>query len=156
MSVRIVARFLRPIFATLDFLKPLVDLLARCWIAYIFFKAGLVKLHSWNSTMLLFTHEYQVPFLSPYFAALIGTTAELVLPILLVLGLGGRLMIMIFFIYNLVAIISYPFLFTAEGMSGLNQHMNWALLLAMLMVHGPGKWSLDYWIRSRHGHYLLR
>lgn len=136
----------------LECLKPLGDLAARFWVAKIFFHAGWLKVTSWSSTMMLFSNEFRVPLLSPYWAALLGTTAELVLPVLLVLGLGGRFSIFVFFMYNLIAVISYPFLWTADGGQALAQHINWGLLLALLMFHGSGRWSLDYWIRAKVGH----
>ena len=132
------------------------DLAARVWVGWIFFKAGLVKIQAWQSTLFLFQNEYHVPLLSPVVAAYIGTAAEIILPILLVLGLGGRVTILIFFIYNAIAVFSYPHLWTPEGAMGLAQHINWALLLGLLMFHGPGKLSVDYWIKRRYGHYLLR
>lgn len=154
MSIRIIAKIIAPILRLLDFLTPIGDLAARLWIAYIFFSAGLVKIQQWQETVNLFTYEYHVPLLSPYVAAILGTGAELILPFLLVIGLGGRIMILIFFIYNIVAVISYHFLWTPEGAAGLDQHINWGLLLALLMFHGPGKLSVDHWLRKRHGHYL--
>ena len=145
------AAIIRFILKILDFLTPLGDLAARLWIAQIFFKAGYVKIISWQSTLFLFQHEFSVPFLSPYTAAVIGTTAELILPVLLVFGLGGRICIFIFFMYNVIAVISYPHLWTAQGVQGLNQHINWGLLLALLMFHGSGKLSIDYWIVKKYG-----
>jgi putative oxidoreductase len=55
-------------------------------VANAFFKAGLVKAQSIDSTILLFTHEYQVPFLSPEVAAYAGTFTELFFPVLLATG----------------------------------------------------------------------
>ncbi len=153
--IRIIAKIIKPFLKLLDFLAPLGDLVARIWVAQIFFKAGLVKFQSWQSTLYLFEHEYNVPFLPPHAAAVIGTAAELILPVLLVLGLGGRIMILIFFIYNGVAVISYEHLWTIEGSVGFSQHINWGLLLALLMFHGPGKISVDYWLRKKYG-YLLK
>lgn len=150
------AKIIRPFIRLFEFLTPVGDLLARVWVAQIFFSAGLVKIQAWQSTLLLFKYQYTVPFLSPEVAAIIGTAAELILPVLLVLGFGGRFMIMIFFVYNIVAVISYPFLWTADGASGLAQHVNWGLLLMMLMFHGPGKLSIDYLIRKYHGHHLKK
>ena len=129
-------------------------MIARVWVAQIFFVAGLTKIQSWSSTLYLFHYEYTVPFLSPEIAAYLGTGAELVLPVLLVLGLGGRITTFIFFMYNIIAVISYPFLWTDQGTHGLYQHVNWGLLLMLLMVHGSGKLSLDYWIRRKYGHML--
>jgi putative oxidoreductase len=152
--VRFFAKLVKPFIDSLEFLTPLGDLIVRIWIAWIFFQAGLLKIQSWDTTIALFTNEYHVPLLPPYIAAVIGTAAELILPILLVLGLGGRFCILIFFIYNMVAVISYPFLWTPEGNMGLQQHINWGLLIMMLMLHGSGKWSLDYLIRKYHGHHM--
>jgi putative oxidoreductase len=92
--------------------------------------------------------------LSPTFAAILGTGAELILPVLLVLGLGGRLSIAIFFIYNMMAVISYHYLWTPEGAMGLDQHINWGLLLAMMMTRGYSKYSLDYWLSKKYGSLL--
>lgn len=156
MLIPFAAKIVRPFVATLNFLTPLGDLLARLWVASIFFKAGLLKLQSWETTITLFTYEYHVPVLSPQLAAILGTGAELILPVLLVLGLGGRFCILIFFIYNLVAVASYPFLWTAGGYMGLQEHINWGLLLLLLMLHGSGKLSLDHWLHLRHRHHLVK
>lgn len=155
MSIKLIARIIRPFLQVFDFLTPLGDLLARLWVAQIFFLAGLTKLQSWSTTLALFEYEYHVPLLSPSVAAVLGTSAELILPVMLILGLGGRLTIFIFFIYNAIAVISYPFLWTQEGIAGLHQHIEWGLLLMLLMFHGSGKLSLDYWLRKRHGHHLI-
>lgn len=152
--IRLIAIILKPFLKLLDFLTPLADLLARLWVSWMFFKAGLVKIQAWESTVNLFTYQYSVPILPPTAAAVIGTILELILPILLVMGLGGRITILIFFLYNIVAAASYHFLWTPEGWNGLAQHINWGLLLALLMTHGPGKLSLDYWIRKEYGHHL--
>lgn len=152
--IRLIAIILRPLFKLLDFLTPLADLLARLWVSWMFFKAGLVKIQAWESTVHLFAYQYSVPVLSPTVAAIIGTALELILPVLLVIGLGGRITIFIFFLYNIVAVASYHFLWTPEGWNGLAQHINWGLLLALLMTHGPGKLSLDYWLRREYGQHL--
>lgn len=117
----------------------LVDLVVRLWVAAVFFKSGLVKIQSWETTILLFTNEYHVPLLSPQVAALLGTGAELTLPLLLAFGLGTRLAAAALFVFNVVAVISYPEL---EG-AGLDQHYVWGILLAVTFAHGPGALSLD-------------
>ena len=129
-----IARLVRPFINVFKWLSPVGDLLARLWVAQIFFMSGLVKIQAWESTQMLFAHVYNVPFLSPYVAAVLGTTAELILPILLVIGLGGRFVIFIFFVYNAIAAVSYPYLWTAQGSAGLSDHVNWALLLLLLML----------------------
>lgn len=150
--VKYIAKVNRLFLTTLDFITPFADLLARLWIAKIFFQAGLTKIASWNATVILFTDVYHVPLLPPSVAASLATTAELILPILLILGLGGRFIVFIFFMYNLIAVMSYDFLWTVEGMAGLEQHVNWGLLLMLLMCHGSGKFSIDYWLNKRHGY----
>lgn len=117
----------------------LVDLVVRLWVAAVFFRSGLVKIQSWDTTILLFTNEYHVPLLSPHLAAVLGTAAELTLPVFLAIGLGTRLAAAALFVFNIVAVISYPEL---EG-AGLDQHYVWAILLAVTIVHGPGLASLD-------------
>lgn len=129
----------------LDQLAPLVDLVIRIFIAMVFFKAGLTKLASWSSTVALFENEYAVPLLSPEVAALLGTTVELVFPVLLVLGLGTRLSAFVLFVFNIVAVISYPDL----GEVGLRDHQMWGLLLLVTLLHGPGALSLDHLIGRR-------
>lgn len=152
--IRCTAKFIGPFVRAFNFLTPAGDLLARIWVARIFFLSGLAKMQSWPLTIMLFQHVYQVPLLSPHVAAIVGTGAELILPVFLVLGLGGRFVIFIFFLYNVIAAISYHFLWTPQGMMGLDEHINWALLLMLLMFHGSGKLSLDYLIHKMHGHHL--
>ncbi len=128
-----------------SWLVPVIDLAIRIWVGAAFFTAGLVKIQSWETTLLLFESEYEVPLLSPELAAYMGTAAELGLPVLLVLGLGGRLAAVALFVFNIVAVISYPGLSEA----GIQQHQYWGLILAIIALHGPGKLSIDHWIRKR-------
>jgi putative oxidoreductase len=153
--INVAAKVLRPLFSVLEHLVPAVDLLVRLWVAKIFFIPGLTKIESWDTTLMLFQYEYNVPLLSPALAALLGTGAELILPVLLVLGLGGRVCIAVFFIYNMVAVISYHYLWTPEGALGLDQHINWGLLLALMMTRGFSKYSLDYWLSTKYA-YLVQ
>ncbi|WP_298233609.1 DoxX family protein [uncultured Azohydromonas sp.] len=123
----------------LDHLSPVVDLVLRLFVAAVFFKSGLTKLASWDSTLALFENEYAVPLLPPALAALLGTGVELFFPVLLVLGLGTRLAAAVLFVFNVVAVISYPDL----GAVGLKDHQTWGLMLLVTLTHGPGALSLD-------------
>ena len=129
----------------LAFLTPALDFGIRLLVASVFFKAGLTKIASWSSTLLLFEYEYAVPLLPPALAAYLGTAAELSLPVLLVLGLGTRFAALALFVFNIVAVISYPDL----GEVGLKDHQYWGLLLLVTLFHGPGRLSLDHLIRRR-------
>ncbi|MDO9006644.1 MAG: DoxX family protein [Thiobacillus sp.] len=128
-------------------IAPLADLAIRCYVSWVFFKSGLLKIQSWESTLTLFEYEYAVPLLSPHLAAVLGTAAELGLPVLVALGLLGRPAAFALFVFNIVAVISYPDL--SDG--GKQFHVLWGLLLAVTMTHGSGCLSLDALIRRLRG-----
>ena len=129
----------------LQSVSPAVDLGIRLYIAWVFFKSGLLKIQSWESTLALFEYEFAVPLLSPVAAAYLGTAAELGLPVLLALGLAGRFAALSLFLFNAIAVISYPDLSDV----GRQHHLYWGMLLAMLTVHGPGRFSADGWLARR-------
>lgn len=150
---------------TADLLTPVADFLARYWVAAAFFSSGLTKTvsgsftlfgHSFSyplsllpteTTFTLFEYEYHVPLLPSALAAYMGTATELLLPVFLFLGLGTRYAALVLFVFNIVAVLSYPNLNDA----GLAQHQVWGLLLLITLCHGPGKLSLDHlidrWVR---------
>jgi len=128
-------------------LQPLASLLARLYVARVFFASGLTKLRDWETTIALFTDEYRVPLLSPEVAAFMGTAGELGLPVLLVLGLGGRMAPLGLSVVNAVAVVSLMELAPAA----LQQHVTWGVLLAALALFGNGAWSLDRLIWRRPG-----
>ena len=127
----------------LDALQPLAALLARLYVAQVFFLSGLTKLRDWGTTVALFTDEYEVPLLSPPVAAALGTAGELVLPVLLVAGIAGRFSALGLFVVNTVAVISLSEIAPAA----LQQHILWGTLLAALAIYGLGPWSLDRWLK---------
>jgi putative oxidoreductase len=63
----------------------------RLAIAAAFWNAGLTKIASWQTTVMLFRDEYRVPLLPPELAATVAATVELSCPMLLVLGMASRL-----------------------------------------------------------------
>lgn len=141
-TIHSVAVAIDALYRKIDLLAPLGNLTLRLWVANVFFKSGMLKLGNWDSTMYLFENEYHVPLLSPNIAALMGTGAELVFPTLLVLGLGGRFAAFALFVFNIVAVISYPDLEAA----GIRDHQIWGVMLFVLVLQGPGKLSVDYFI----------
>jgi putative oxidoreductase len=124
---------------------PVVDLGVRLFIASVFFKSGLTKIATWSSTISLFENEYAVPLLPPEIAAFLGTGVELVFPVLLVLGVGARFSAIVLFVFNTIAVVSYPDL----GDVGLRDYQTWGLLVLVILLHGPGKLSLDHLIARR-------
>jgi putative oxidoreductase len=133
--------------ALLEALQPLAQLAARLYVAQVFLLSGLTKIRSWETTLALFEDEYRVPLLSPPVAAFMGTAGELVLPVLLALGLGGRFAAAGLFVVNAVAVVSLAEIPPAA----LQQHQFWGSLLLALLLWGPGRWSIDAWLARRWG-----
>lgn len=131
--------------SALESLQPLAALVARIYVAQVFFMSGLTKLRDWETTVALFTDEYKVPLLPPAMAAAMGTAGETLLPVLLVLGLGGRFAALGLFVVNAVAVISLAEIAPAA----LQQHIFWGSLLAGLAIYGPGPWSLERFVWPR-------
>ena len=126
--------------------SPALDFGLRLFLANVFFKSGLTKIQTWDSTLYLFREEYMVPLLPPELAAYLATGAELGLSVLLVLGLFGRFAALGLSILNAVAAYSY---YGQLSEAGLDQHFYWGVLLAVLLLHGLGKWSLDELLQQR-------
>jgi putative oxidoreductase len=129
-----------------EYLAPALDLGLRLLLANVFFKSGLTKIATWNSTLYLFSDVYHVPLLDPEVAAWLATSAELGLSVLLVLGLFGRFAAAGLFILNGVAVISY---YSGLSEAGLNQHFHWGILLTVLLVTNRDAWSVDTWLERR-------
>lgn len=127
---------LRP---ALGALQSLVLLGARWVVAQAFFLSGLTKLRDWETTLALFQDEYAVPLLPPHVAAVLGTGGELLLPALLMLGLGGRFAAAGLFVLNIVAVLSLSEIAPAA----MAQHQLWGALLLGVWLWGPGRVSVD-------------
>lgn len=140
-------------------LQSLILLLLRLYVASIFLKSGVQKIGNWDSTLFLFEYEYHVPLLSAKWAAILGTGAELLLPALLVVGLLTRYTALALFVFNAVAVLSYPSLWKGElgavmafdwlpiGLSfptkGFEDHVVWGLVLLTIAAFGAGRISID-------------
>jgi putative oxidoreductase len=139
------ARASQRVVAGLESIQPLAQLAARLYVAQAFFLSGLSKLRDWDTTLALFNDEYHVPLLPPELAAVMGTTGEIALPVLLVLGLAGRFAAAGLSVVNVVAVLSL----TEIAAAALQQHVFWGSLLVGLLLWGPGGWSLDAWLVAR-------
>lgn len=124
-------------------LTPVFDLALRFYLAEVFFRSGWLKITDWSNTLDLFNYVYDVPLLPPHVAALMGTAGELGLSVLLVLGLAGRFAAAGLFVLNWVAAVSFPDISDL----GLRDHVLWGALFLVLFFHGPGRLSLDAWLR---------
>ena len=143
--------------------SPLLLLGLRIYLGYfVFFKAGLTKIGIWDSTLWLFGAEswqeavdfgnYHVPLLPTELAAVLGTATELLIPPLLILGLLGGLWALVLLLFNAVAVAAFPALYHPELTAGFYDHMFWGVLLLMLVICGPGKYSLDTLLENRLKH----
>lgn len=139
MTLQKVRAFHNQILDFSDYLRIPAILLVRLYVASIFFKSGLTKLRDWESTLMLFEYEYEVPLLSPVVAAWAGTIGELVLPVLLAIGLLSRLSAAGLFIVNIVAVLSLVDISAAA----MNEHILWGSLLLAIVLFGGEKFSLD-------------
>jgi putative oxidoreductase len=127
------------------FLWPVVALALRLWIARVFFNSGLTKIQDWSSTVLLFQFEYQVPLLPPQVAAALGTTFELGMPVLLVLGLATRLAALPLLG---MALVIQLVLGAANPAYDNVEHFYWMLILLTLIARGAGPLSADHFIKK--------
>lgn len=130
-------------------LQPFLAFLIRLQIAAIFWASGVLKLPdgflgigkgNWDSTLLLFEYEHPVPFIPAEFAAYIGTSFEVLCPILLVFGLGSRAAA--FILLTMTAVIEFTYKHSID-------HQLWGLLLGFILIYGPGKFSLDQVVRTK-------
>ncbi|OWQ92327.1 hypothetical protein CDN99_07340 [Roseateles aquatilis] len=125
-------------------LQDVVALTARWYVGMAFLMSGLTKIRDWDTTLALFQDEYHVPLLPPEAAAWLGTGGELLLPVLLMLGLGGRFAALGLSVVNVIAVFSL----TDIAPAALIQHQLWGALLIVLAVFGPGRGAIDAAIRA--------
>lgn len=120
-------------------------LVLRLWLAEAFLRAGLARLNSWDFQTDAFRDFHPVPGLSPEVAAPLTVTAELILPVLLVLGLFARpaalglavMAAMIFFVVG-----STPEA-QAANIPNAAEQLPWLFIGLLLAVTGPGFFSHD-------------
>lgn len=134
----------------LDPLQAPFALASRVYVSWVFLKSGYLKLSDWDQTVALFEYEYRVPLLTPHLAAIAGTAGELLFPVLLILGLFGRISALGLQAVNVLAVISYAHVLYQPGFAAaIGQHYLWGFILLALTFYGPGTWSLDHWLKAR-------
>ena len=126
-------------------ITPIALLAMRIVVAMAFFRAGQTKIANWDSTLYLFEEEYSVPFIPFELAAYLATATELIIPVLLVLGLLARPAAAILFVFNIVAVVSYPAIWN----NGFYDHRYWGAMLLTICLLGAGKISVDFWLKKR-------
>ncbi|MER2605176.1 MAG: DoxX family protein [Siculibacillus sp.] len=125
----------------------LVSLALRVALAVPFFRSGLTK---WDgpfriseSALFLFQEEFrlhlfgaEIAYPAPALMAIASGTAEIVLPILLVLGLATRLSA-----FGLLAMTALIQITVPDGWA--NFHLAWAAMAVAILHVGPGRIALD-------------
>ena len=147
--------------AVLEKAERLITRLAPGWLASAALRAGLAVpfyfsgLTKWDgfgklseSAELLFTEEFKlhvfgnlVDYPFPYASAFAAGVAEILFPILLVLGLFTRFAAFALLMMTAVIQITVP--------SGWPVHLTWAAMAIAIIAIGPGALSIDrFWRKA--------
>ncbi len=132
----------------------LTQIVLRCALAVPFWRSGVNKWDGFlqlnDVAVLLFTSELKLhlpggpyDFPAPGIVAFASGSAEILLPILLVLGLATRLAAFGLLLMTLVIQLTVP--------DGWPLHITWAAMALGIMASGPGRISLDHWIGTHKG-----
>ncbi len=121
---------------------PTFDLLARLYLAKAFFSSGILRFRdfmngNFDNQIMLFELEHPVPGIPPEFAAYGATTGELILPVLLVLGLFGRVGAAGILIMTIIIDTTYIH---------VPDHIIWGILATTIFIKGPGMFSIDHFL----------
>lgn len=118
----------------------LLLLAMRVAIGFVFFNAGLLKLHSFEFAVKLFAEEYRLPLIPPEIAARLAMTVELGVPLFLFAGLATRVATLPLLGMTLVIVtLVYP--------ASWVESLLWGSVLLTILTRGPGVISLDYLIK---------
>lgn len=121
----------------------LVQLAARLFPAMVFWQSARTKVDGLaikDATYFLFEHVYALPLIPPVPATILATWAEHVLPILLILGLFARFAALGLLIMTaIIQIFVFPGAWVTHGL--------WAAALLVTSAQGPGRLSLDHWLK---------
>lgn len=132
----------------------LTQLVLRFGLAVPFWRSGVNKWDGFlqlnDVAVLLFTTEFKLhlpggpyDFPAPSVMAFAAGSAEIVIPILLVLGLATRFAALGLLAMTLVVQLTVP--------DGWPLHVTWAAMALGIMAWGPGRISLDHWIGWQKG-----
>ncbi|MFD2141540.1 DoxX family protein [Ancylobacter oerskovii] len=117
----------------------LVLFCARIFPAAVFWQSGQTKVEGWqvtDSAIALFQEEYRLPLIDPWLAAHLAAFAEHFFPALLVIGLATRFSALALLGMTMVIeIFVYPDAWPTHGV--------WATCFLLLVLRGPGSFSLD-------------
>lgn len=132
----------------------LTQFILRCALAVPFWRSGVNKWDGFlqlnDVAILLFSSEFQLhlpggpyPFPAPAVMAFAAGSAEILLPILLVLGLATRFAALGLLAMTVIVQLTVP--------DGWPLHVTWAAMALGIMAWGPGRGSFDHLIKGRMG-----
>jgi putative oxidoreductase len=134
--------------------EPVLNLFIRVWMANIFFKAGLIRVERWGNQEFMFTDIHPVPGIPASIAAPLVTAAEILLPVMSVLGIFARLPAAGMLVMTMV--IQFVVAQTPQGIEnkiGNAEHYIWMILLGYVVLRGPREISADFllgrWWKAR-------
>ena len=155
---RLVARAAAAIAVLEHIPHSLIALLGRVSIATLFWNSGQTKVEGFavdllsgridigwprlaDSTVALFRDEYRLPLVAPELAAYGAAMAEHLFPVMLLIGLGTRFAALALLVMTaVIQFLVYPEAWPVHG--------TWATILLYLAATGPGRLSLDQWIKG--------
>lgn len=125
----------------------LTQLVLRLALAVPFWRSGVNKWDGFlqlnETAVLLFSSEFKLhlpggpyAFPAPELFAFAAGSAEIVLPILLVIGLGSRIAALGLLVMTIVVQFTVP--------DGWPIHITWAAMALGIMAWGPGRLSIDH------------
>jgi putative oxidoreductase len=126
----------------------LTQFVLRIALATPFWRSGINKWDGFlqlnDVAVLLFSDEFKLhlpggpySFPAPEAIAFLVASAEILFPILLVLGLATRIAASALLVMTLVVELTVP--------DGWPVHITWAAMALGIMAWGPGRLSLDHW-----------
>lgn len=129
------------------FPMSMTQLLLRIAVALPFWRSGQTKWTGWfelsDSAVYLFEEEfrihlfgYEFAYPAPQVVAFASGIAEIVLPVMLVLGLGTRFAALAILVMTMIIQLTVP-----EGWE--TYHLPWAAMALAVMTYGPGKLAVD-------------
>jgi putative oxidoreductase len=117
-------------------------LIARAATFSVFWRSGTQKLSDWSATIALFQNEYHTPVLPPVIAAYTATTLEIGCSSLVLIGLMTRVSTLLLLgMTATIQLFIYP--------DAWPTHIQWLAFMAVLVLRGPGRVSLDALIGPR-------
>ena len=145
-----VRRFVQRVNAIIESIAQpsLTQFVLRIALATPFWRSGINKWDGFlqlnDTAVFLFSSEFKLhlpggpySFPAPEATAFLVGSAEIVFPILLILGLATRLAASALLAMTLVVELTVP--------DGWPVHVTWAAMALGVMAWGPGRLSLDYW-----------